>query len=181
LPNNRLGLAQWLTDPKHPLTSRVVINRLWAQVFGAGLVASSENLGLQGDLPTHPELLDTLAVDFVRSDWNTKAMLRRMVLSATFRQASTPTPEGREKDPSNRYLARGPILRLTAEMVRDQALLALLRQVRGRQLTEGDTGSGALQSGVRFTCYLGGQPGGEQNANVAKMGSNGWSVGGLRR
>jgi hypothetical protein len=147
LPNNRLGLAQWLTDPKHPLTSRVVINRLWAQVFGAGLVASSENLGLQGDLPTHPELLDTLAVDFVRSDWNTKAMLRRMVLSATFRQASTPTPEGREKDPSNRYLARGPILRLTAEMVRDQALLA------SGQLVERVGGASVQESAKRRSVY----------------------------
>jgi hypothetical protein len=124
LPKNRLGLARWLTDPRHPLTSRVIINRLWAQVFGSGLVATSENFGLQGDLPTHPELLDTLAVDFVRNGWNTKAMLRRFVLSSTFRQASTPTAEACEKDPANRYLARGPVIRLTAEMVRDQALLA---------------------------------------------------------
>jgi hypothetical protein len=139
LPKNRLGLAKWLTDPQNPLTSRVVINRLWAQVFGAGLVASSENLGLQGDLPSHPELLDTLAVDFVRSGWNTKAMLRRMVLSATFRQSSTPTPEGREKDPANLLLARGPVLRLTAEMVRDQALLAsgrLVEKVGGESVQE---------------------------------------------
>ena len=139
LPKNRLGLARWLTDPKHPLASRVIINRLWAQVFGSGLVATSENLGMQGDLPTHPELLDTLAVDFIRSGWNTKAMLRRFVLSATFRQSSTPTAEAREKDPSNKYLARGPVLRLTAEMVRDQALLAagtLVEKVGGESVQE---------------------------------------------
>jgi hypothetical protein len=139
LPKNRLGLAQWLTDPKHPLTSRVIINRLWAQAFGAGLVASSENLGMQGDLPTHPELLDTLSVDFIRSGWNTKAMLRRLVLSSTFRQSSTPTAEGREKDPANLFLARGPVLRLTAEMVRDQALLAsgkLIEKVGGESVQE---------------------------------------------
>ncbi len=139
LPKNRLGLARWLTDPKHPLTSRVIVNRLWAQVFGAGLVATSENLGMQGDLPSHPELLDTLAVDFVRSGWNTKAMLRRFVLSSTFRQSSTPTAEAREKDPSNKLLARGPVLRLTAEMVRDQALLAagtLVETVGGESVQE---------------------------------------------
>ena len=139
LPKNRLGLARWLTDPKNPLASRVIINRLWAQVFGSGLVATSENLGMQGDLPTHPELLDTLAVDFIRSGWNTKAMLRRFVLSATFRQSSTPTAEAREKDPSNKYLARGPVLRLTAEMVRDQALLAagtLVEKVGGESVQE---------------------------------------------
>lgn len=139
LPKNRLGLARWLTDPKHPLTSRVIVNRLWAQVFGAGLVPTSENLGMQGDLPTHPELLDTLAVDFVRSGWNTKAMLRRFVLSATFRQSSTPTTEAREKDPANKYLARGPVLRLTSEMVRDQALLAagtLVERVGGESVQE---------------------------------------------
>ncbi|MCX6888294.1 MAG: DUF1553 domain-containing protein, partial [Verrucomicrobia bacterium] len=139
LPKNRLGLARWLTDPKNPLASRVIINRLWAQVFGSGLFASSENLGMQGDLPTHPELLDTLAVDFIRSGWNTKAMLRRFVLSATFRQSSTPTAEAREKDPSNKYLARGPVLRLTAEMVRDQALLAagtLVEKVGGESVPE---------------------------------------------
>ena len=124
LPRDRLGLARWLTDPRHPLTSRVIVNRLWAQVFGNGLVPTTENFGLQGDAPTHPELLDTLAVDFVQGGWNTKAMLRRLVLSATFRQASTPTAEAREKDPANRWLARGPVLRLTSEMVRDQALLA---------------------------------------------------------
>ena len=138
-PKNRLGLARWLTDPKNPLASRVIINRLWAQVFGSGLVATSENLGMQGDLPTHPELLDTLAVDFVNSGWNTKAMLRRLVLSATFRQSSTPTAEAREKDPSNKYLARGPVLRLTAEMVRDQALLAagtLVEKVGGESVQE---------------------------------------------
>ena len=139
LPRNRLGLARWLTDPRHPLTSRVIVNRLWAQVFGAGLVASSENFGLQGDAPTHPELLDTLAVDFVRSGWNTKAMLKRLVLSATFRQSSTPTAAAKEKDPSNKWLARGPVIRLTAEMVRDQALLAsgkLIEKVGGESVQE---------------------------------------------
>ena len=139
LPKNRLGLARWLTDPKHPLTSRVIVNRLWAQVFGTGLVATSENLGMQGDLPTHPELLDTLAVDFVRSGWNTKALLRRLVTCSTFRQASTPTAETREKDPANKYLARGPVLRLTSEMVRDQALLAsgkLVEKVGGESVQE---------------------------------------------
>lgn len=139
LPPNRLGLARWLTDPQQPLTSRVVINRLWAQVFSAGLVASSENLGMQGDLPTHPELLDTLSVDFIRSGWDTKAMLRRMVLSATFRQSSTPSDEARAKDPANKYLARGPVLRLTAEMVRDQALLAagkLQEKIGGESVPE---------------------------------------------
>lgn len=139
LPRNRLGLARWLTDPQHPLTARVAVNRLWAQVFGSGLVASSENFGLQGDQPSHPELLDTLAVDFVRSGWNTKAMLRRFVLSATFRQASTPTAEARDKDPANKFLARGPVVRLTAEMVRDQALLAsgkLVEKVGGASVQE---------------------------------------------
>jgi cytochrome c553 len=138
-PRNRLGLARWLTDPRHPLTARVAINRLWAQVFGSGLVPSSENLGLQGDQPSHPELLDTLAVDFIRSGWNTKAMLRRMVVSATFRQSSAPTAEAREKDPANKWLARGPVLRLTAEIVRDQALLAagkLVEKVGGASVAE---------------------------------------------
>jgi hypothetical protein len=139
LPRNRLGLARWLTDPQNPLTARVAVNRFWAQVFGAGLVASSENLGLQGDQPSHPELLDTLAVDFVRSGWNTKALLRRLLLSATFRQASTPTAAAREIDPANKWLARGPVLRLTAEMVRDQALLAsgkLVEKVGGASVQE---------------------------------------------
>jgi len=139
LPRNRLGLARWLTDPRHPLTARVAVNRLWAQVFGAGLVPSSENFGLQGDAPTHPELLDTLAVDFVRGGWNTKALLKRFVLSATFRQSSTPTAGAREKDPANRLLARGPVVRLSAEMVRDQALLAagrLVEKVGGESVQE---------------------------------------------
>ena len=139
LPRDRLGLARWLTDPRHPLASRVAINRLWAQAFGSGLIASSENLGMQGDLPVHPELLDTLAVDFIRGGWDTKAMLRRFLLSATFRQASTPTAAGLAKDPANQHLARGPVLRLSAEMVRDQALLAsgrLVEQVGGPSVQE---------------------------------------------
>ena len=141
LPRNRLGLARWLTDPRHPLTSRIAINRLWTQVFGAGLVPTTENFGMQGDAPTHPELLDTLAVDFVSSGWDIKAMLRRLVLSATFRQSSTPSKEAREKDPSNKLLARGPVLRLSAEMVRDQALMAsgrLVEKLGGPSAQEGD-------------------------------------------
>jgi hypothetical protein len=108
-------------------------------MFGNGLVVSSENFGLQGDQPSHPEMLDTLAVDFVRSGWNTKALLRRMALSATFRQSSTPSAAAREKDPANQWLARGPVLRLTAEMVRDQALLAsgqLVEKVGGASVQE---------------------------------------------
>ena len=123
-PSNRLGLAQWLTDPRHPLTARVAVNRYWMQVFGAGIVPTTENFGLQGDAPTHPELLDTLAVEFQESGWNVKAFLKRLVMSATFRQSSVASPKGREIDPANKWLARGPVQRLSAEMVHDQALAA---------------------------------------------------------
>lgn len=124
LPRDRLGLARWLTHPKQPLTSRVAVNRVWTQLFGQGLVTSGENFGLMGDLPAHQEVLDTLAADFVSGGWNMRALMRRILLSATFRQDSTPTQEHREKDPSNRLLARGPVIRLSAETVRDQALQA---------------------------------------------------------
>lgn len=124
LPPNRLGLAAWVTDPEHPLTARVAVNRLWSIVFGRGIVATSEDFGSQGMRPTHPELLDQLALDFIQSDWDVKAMLRRFVLSSTYRQASAGTPESRVIDPENSLLSRGPSDRLTAEMVRDQALAA---------------------------------------------------------
>jgi len=123
-PHDRLGLADWTLDPKNPLTARVEVNRLWAQCFGRGLVATQENFGTQGEFPSHPELLDRLALDFVQSGWDVKALLKRIVLSATFRQSSDATAEKLEKDPENRLYARGPSVRLSAEMLRDQALAA---------------------------------------------------------
>ncbi len=121
-PRNRLGLAQWLTRPDHPLTSRVVMNRLWHSLFGAGLVKSVEDFGVQSDPPSHPELLDWLAVEFVESGWDLKKMVRLLVTSATYGQSSWSTSALNDLDPENRLLARGPRQRLTAEMLRDQAL-----------------------------------------------------------
>jgi hypothetical protein len=123
-PHDRLGLADWTLDPRNPLTARVETNRLWAQCFGRGLVATQENFGTQGEYPSHPELLDDLALDFVDSGWDVKALLKRIVLSAAFRRSSTATAEQLERDPENRLLARGPRVRLSAEMLRDQALCA---------------------------------------------------------
>jgi len=124
LPKNRLGLAQWLFLDENPLTARVAVNRLWQQVFGRGIVATSDNLGSQGAIPTHPELLDWLAIEYRESGWDTKAMLRRLVLSATYRQSSVASPDVMKDDPDNVLLARGPARRLTAEMMRDHALAA---------------------------------------------------------
>jgi hypothetical protein len=121
-PRNRLGLAQWLTKPEHPLTSRVVVNRFWQQLFGTGLVKTSENFGLQGEFPSHPELLDWLARDFIDSGWNVKALLRNIVLSDTYRQDASAPADLIARDPENRLLARGPRFRLPAEILRDQAL-----------------------------------------------------------
>jgi hypothetical protein len=124
LRRDRLGLAQWLTRPDHPLTARVAVNRLWAQFFGRGLVETAEDFGIQGQLPTHPELLDWLARDFIGSGWNVKATVKKIVLSATYRQASAQRPGLRERDPENHLLARGPSYRLSAETIRDAALAA---------------------------------------------------------
>ncbi len=120
---DRLELARWMTAPEHPLTARTAVNRLWEQLFGRGLVESVEDFGSVGQPPTHPELLDWLAVRFSTTQgWSQKKLLREWVLSATYRQDATVTPPLRERDPENRLLARGPRTRLSAEMVRDQAL-----------------------------------------------------------
>ncbi|MDB6122826.1 MAG: Protein of unknown function (DUF1553)/Protein of unknown function (DUF1549)/Planctomycete [Pedosphaera sp.] len=121
-PRNRLGLAQWLLSPDYPLTSRVTVNRAWQMMFGKGVVETSDNFGRQGAFPTHPELLDWLARDFVDTGWDMKRLLKLIALSATYRQSSHASPEVLARDPGNELLARGPVRRLTAEMLRDQAL-----------------------------------------------------------
>ena len=124
LPKDRAGLAQWVFDPNHPLTARVYVNRLWQMHFGTGLVRTAEEFGSQGETPTHPELLDWLAKRFVESGWDIKALNRIIVMSAAFRRDSAVRPGDAESDPENRWLARGVARRLTAEMVRDNALAA---------------------------------------------------------
>jgi len=119
---DRLALAQWIVDAENPLTARVVANRYWAQLFGTGIVSTEEDFGAQGELPSHPDLLDWLAVEYRRRDWDTKQFLRTIVSSATYRQSAKVSPAAATADPNNRWLARGPRFRLEAEMVRDQSL-----------------------------------------------------------
>jgi hypothetical protein len=121
--NDRLALARWLVSPQHPLTARVTVNRHWQLLFDRGFVDTPEDFGAQGGPPTHPELLDWLAAEFVESGWNVKALMKRMVMSATYRQSSAITAEHRQKDPDNRWLARAPRVRLPGNVLRDQAFL----------------------------------------------------------
>lgn len=121
-PRNRLGLAQWLVSGQNPLTARVLVNRVWKQYFGTGIVRTAEDFGTRGELPTHPELLDYLATELVDAKWDLKALHKRIVLSATYRQGSTASKDKLARDPENLLLARGPRLRLSAEMIRDNAL-----------------------------------------------------------
>jgi hypothetical protein len=124
VPANRLGLAQWLISRDHPLTARVTVNRLWQMLFGVGLVKTSEDLGLQGAFPTNPDLLDWLAVEFIDSGWDVKHIMRLMLTSHTYRQASPATAKAFQHDPENQLLARGSRFRMPAEFIRDQALAA---------------------------------------------------------
>ncbi len=123
-PHNRLGFARWLVDPGNPLLARVAVNRMWQILFGIGLVKTTEDFGAQGEWPSHPELLDWLATRFIDGGWDTKAMLKTIVMSAAYRQSSKASSELLQRDPENRLVARGPRVRMPAEMVRDQALLA---------------------------------------------------------
>jgi hypothetical protein len=130
---NRLGLAQWLFHPENPLASRVIVNRLWQEIFGRGIVATSDDFGNQGSLPSHPELLDYLAVTFRENGWDIKNMLKFMVMSSTYRQSSATSKKLSERDPGNVWLARSSRYRLSAEMIRDNILFSsgLLHQELG--------------------------------------------------
>jgi hypothetical protein len=123
-PKNRIGLAQWLTNEDNPLTARVTVNRYWQMFFGVGIVKTAEDFGNQGELPSNKDLLDYLAVDFIENDWNAKELCKKIVLSATYRQSSKASIELLKSDPENRLMARGPTNRLSAEMIRDNALVA---------------------------------------------------------
>src|SRR5258708_6315392 len=150
-PRNRLGFARWLLRPEHPLTARVTVNRFWQEVFGNGIVKTSEDFGLTGDLPSHPELLDWMAVEFRESGWDVKKFIKMLVASSTYRQAATTSPEKQETDSQNRLLSRGSRFRMDAEMVRDYALASsglLVKKIGGPSVKayqpEGGWGAGGL-------------------------------------
>jgi hypothetical protein len=158
---DRLGLARWLVDPAHPLTARVTVNRFWQMLFGTGIVATSDDFGAQGEYPTHPELLDWLAVDFVESGWDVKRLLKLLVTSDAYRQAGDVTPDRLAKDPSNRLLSRGPRGRLEAELLRDQALFLgglLVERVGGPSVKPwqpaGVWEAVASQEGKKYTAQI---------------------------
>jgi hypothetical protein len=122
LPKNRLGLAQWVTDENNPLTARVFVNRVWGMLFGKGLVETAEDFGVQGSLPTHPQLLDWLARDFMENGWDIKYLLKKIMLSATYQQSSIATEESKKADPDNKWLSRAPRFRMSGEIIRDYVL-----------------------------------------------------------
>jgi uncharacterized protein DUF1553/uncharacterized protein DUF1549/cytochrome c len=121
-PRNRIGLAQWTVDKRNPLTARVFVNQLWQEIFGRGIVKTTGDFGMQGELPSHPELLDWLAVDFMESGWNIKKLVKKILLSATYRQSAKTTDDKLKKDPENIYLSHAPRIRLNAEFIRDLVL-----------------------------------------------------------
>jgi hypothetical protein len=134
LPRNRLGLAEWTIDKKNPLTARVFVNQVWQIFFGRGLLKSTGDFGMQGELPSNPYLLDWLAVDFMEHDWDVKRLIKMIVTSSTYRQSTKATPEKLNRDPENVYLARGPRMRVAAELVRDVVLASsglLVKKVGG--------------------------------------------------
>ena len=136
-PLNRLGLAKWLIDPSHPMTSRVTVNRFWQQFFGTGIVKTAEDFGAQGTWPTHPELLDWLSTEFIRTGWDVKGLVKLMVMSKTYQQSSQVSPELLQLDPTNELLARGPRFRFDAEVIRDSVLAAsglLIERVGGKSV-----------------------------------------------
>jgi hypothetical protein len=136
-PRNRLGLSKWLFSKDHPLTARVTVNRYWQMLFGKGLVRTPHDFGVQGALPTHPKMMDWLAVGFMESGWDVKALLKTIVMSHTYRQSSQVSPALREQDANNLYLARNNSYRLPAEMIRDNALAAsglLVQQLGGESV-----------------------------------------------